>query len=138
MKFQKKSKVAANIPTASMPDIIFLLLLFFMITTVFKLYPGLRVRLPDAELVKKIPGSKRHVVSIWIDRNKQVVCDDYKVEKVTNLRTFLYEKRSKDPQILVALKVDKESTMGMVSDVQEEMRKAYTLKVNYAALREVY
>ena len=138
MKFDKKSKVAANIPTASMPDIIFLLLLFFMVTTVFKLYPGLHVRLPDAELVKKIPGSKRHVVSIWIDKNKQVVCDDFKVDKISNLRTLLYEKRQKDPQILIALKVDKESTMGMVSSVQEEMRKAYTLKINYAALRGIY
>jgi len=138
MKFAKKSKVAASIPTASMPDIIFLLLLFFMVTTVFKMYPGLHVRLPDAELVKKIPGSKRHVVSIWIDKNKQVVCDDFKVDKISNLRTLLYEKRQKDPQILVALKVDKESTMGLVSSVQEEMRKAYTLKINYNALRGIY
>lgn len=138
MKFVKKSKVSAQIPTASMPDIIFQLLLFFMVTTVFKLYPGLSIKLPDAELVKKIPGSKRHVVSIWIDKNKQVVCDDFKVDKVSNLRTILYEKRQKDPQILIALKVDRESTMGMVSDVQEEMRKAYTLKINYTALKGIY
>ena len=138
MKFERKIKVSTGIPTASLPDIIFMLLIFFMVATVFKQFSGLKVSLPDAELVKKIPGSKRHVVTIWIDRNKQVVCDDYKVDKVINLRNVLYEKRVKDPQIIIAMKIDKETPMGIVSEVQQEMRKANALRVNYSAIPGVF
>ena len=138
MKFERKIKVATGIPTASLPDIIFMLLIFFMVATVFKQYSGLKVSLPDAELVKKIPGSKRHVVTIWIDKNNQVVCDDYKVEKIVNLRGVIYEKRVNNPQIIIAMKVDKEAPMGVVSEVQEEMRKANALRVNYSAIPGVF
>jgi len=134
MKLKRKAKVTAGIPTASLPDIIFMLLIFFMVATVLKQYSGLKVKLPDAELVKKIEGSKRHVVTIWVDRNNQIVCDDYKVRKVNELRSVLYQKRVKDPQIIVALKADKNSDMGIVNDVQQEMRKADALRVNYSAI----
>jgi biopolymer transport protein ExbD len=134
MKLKRKNKVISGIPTASLPDIIFMLLIFFMVATVLKQYSGLKVRLPDAELVKKIQGSKRHVVTIWIDKDNQVMCDDYKVNKVTELRNVLYQKRIDDPQIIVALKADRNSDMGIVNDVQQEMRKADALKVNYSAI----
>ncbi len=138
MKFERKNKVSTDVPTASLPDIIFMLLIFFMVSTVFKQYSGLKVKLPDAEMVKKIPGSKRHVVTIWIDRNNQVVCDDYKVKKISELRNVLYQKRVEDPQIIIALKADKEADMGFVSDVQQEMRKADALRVNYSAIPGVF
>jgi biopolymer transport protein ExbD len=134
MKLSRKNKVASGIPTASLPDIIFMLLIFFMVATVLKQYSGLKVKLPDAELVKKIPGSKRHVVTIWVDKNNEIMCDDYKVNETTELRNVLYQKRVKDPQIIIALKADKNSDMGIVSDVQQEMRKADALKVNYSAI----
>ena len=138
MKFERKTKISTGIPTASLPDIIFMLLIFFMVATVFKQFSGLKVSLPDAEMVKKIPGSKRHIVTIWIDRNNQVVCDDYKVNKISNLRNVLYEKRVADPQMIVAMKIDKESTMEMVNDVQQEMRKADALRLNYSAIPGVF
>jgi len=134
MKFERKIEVSTGIPTASLPDIIFMLLIFFMVATVFKQYSGLKVSLPDAELVKKIPGSKRHVVTIWIDKNNNIVCDDYQVDRIINLRNVVYEKRVKDPQIIVAMKVDKESNMGVVNDVQQELRKASALRINYSAI----
>jgi len=134
MKFERKTKISTAIPTASLPDIIFMLLIFFMVATVFKQFSGLKVSLPDAELVKKIPGSKRHVVTIWIDKNNQVVCDDYKVDNVINLRNVLYEKRVKDPQMIIAMKVDKEAPMGIVNEVEQEARKANALRINYSAI----
>ena len=134
MKFNRKNKVSTTIPTASMPDIIFMLLIFFMVSTVLKQYPGLKLSLPDAEMIKKMPVSKRHVVTIWLDRNNQIACDDFTIDKLSDLRNILYEKRSKDPLIVVAMKVDKEADMGYVSDVHQEMRKAYALNLNYSAI----
>ena len=60
MKFNRKAKVGSVIPTASMADISFLLLVFFMVSTVFVRYRGIPVELPDAESVEKLE-MRRHV-----------------------------------------------------------------------------
>lgn len=138
MKLKRKAKVTSGIPTASLPDIIFMLLIFFMVATVLKQYSGLKVKLPSAELVQKIPGSKRHLATIWVDLNNQIVCDDYKVKRISELRSVLYQKRVKSPQLIVALKADKNSDMGIVSDVQQEMRKADALRIIYSAIPGVF
>ena len=59
MKFSRKTKLSTEIPTASMPDIIFMLLIFFMVTTVMREYEGLDVIMPRAKMIEKLE-SKRH------------------------------------------------------------------------------
>ena len=54
MKFSRKTKLSTEIPTASMPDIIFMLLIFFMVTTVLREYSGLPVTLPKAKRIEKL------------------------------------------------------------------------------------
>ncbi|NOX88922.1 MAG: biopolymer transporter ExbD [Calditrichaeota bacterium] len=134
MKFTKKSKVNVSIPTTSMPDIIFILLIFFMVATVIRQYSGLKVDLPTATKIQKVPGSKRHIVNIWADRNHQVVCDDINVKKLSNLRSIVYQKLVEDPQIQIALKIDKRNKMGFVNKIHQELRKASALKVHYFAV----
>ncbi len=133
IKIQKKSKMKIGIPTASMPDIIFQLLIFFMVSTVLREYTGLKVNLPDASKIQKLP-TKRHVTTIWIDRFNNVVIDDVSVKKVSELRTIVYNKLVDDPQLIVSLRVDKNADMGIVTDVQQELRRANALRVNYSAL----
>jgi len=134
MEFKKKSKINVAIPTASMPDIIFMLLIFFMVATVFKQYAGLKVQLPDAEKIQKIPGSKRHVVTVWANTGQQVVCDDVRLKGIADLRNVVYQKRVLDPQIRIALKIDKEGNMGFVNKIHEELKKANALSIYYFAL----
>ncbi len=134
MEFKKKSKVNVAIPTASMPDIIFMLLIFFMVATVIKQYSGLKVKLPDASKIQKIEGSKRHISTIWLDRNNTIVCDDLKVGDVKNLRNIVYQKLAADPQLIIDLKIDRVAEMAKVNDVHQELRKASAIRVNYSAL----
>ncbi len=134
MKFARKSKIKIAIPTASMPDIIFMLLIFFMVATVIRQYSGLKVDLPEATKIQKVPGSKRHIVTIWADRNHQVVVDDINVKRLSNLRSIMYQKLVNDPQIQVALKIDKKNKMGFVNEIHQELRKGNTLKVHYFAV----
>ncbi len=133
ISIKKKSKVNTQVPTASMPDIIFQLLIFFMVTTVLRQYTGLKVELPEAVKIKKLP-SKRHVSTIWVDRFNNVVIDDVSVKNTGNLRTIVYNKIAADPQLLISLKVDKEADMGIITDIQQELRKANALRINYSAL----
>ena len=62
MKFSKKTKISSEIPTASMPDIIFMLLVFFMVTTVLKEYSGLPVNLPKAKRIEKLNIGKADLI----------------------------------------------------------------------------
>ena len=59
MKFRRKSAVESKISTSSMPDIIFMLLIFFMVTTVLREFSGLPVSLPRAERIEKLGPSFR-------------------------------------------------------------------------------
>jgi len=134
MQIKKKSKVNVAIPTASMPDIIFMLLIFFMVATVIRQYSGLQVKLPDAQKIQKIEGSKRHVMTIWVGEGNQIVCNDVTIKKMSELRQVVYEKRANDPQLKIALKIEKTTDMGMVNDVHQELRKASALSVYYFAV----
>jgi len=133
MDFERKSKVKMEIPTASLPDIIFMLLIFFMVSTVLKQYEGLRVTLPAAQKIEKIE-SETHVTYIWISKDNEVVIDDTFIRDVNTIRGLMYEKRVADPQILIAMKVDKNARMGTLIDVEQELRHADCLNVNYNTL----
>jgi len=104
-----------------------------MVATVFKQFSGLKVRLPDAVKIQKVPVSKRLVITIWIDTNDKVVCDDYNLKELKNLRNVVYEKLIKEPQSQIALKIDENANMGFVNKVHQELRKANALKVHYFA-----
>ena len=135
MKFKKKSASKPYIPTASLPDIIFLLLIFFMVTTVLKRFTGLQVSLPPAEAIEKLE-SRRHVSYIWIASDGSISLDDKIVPRrdISAIGTLMYDKRVADPMLIVSLKIDKEVEMSDVNLVQEQLRRADALRVNYATL----
>ncbi|OQX86085.1 hypothetical protein B6D60_06845 [candidate division KSB1 bacterium 4484_87] len=134
MKFTKKSKAEAGIPTASMPDIIFMLLIFFMVTTVFKEFRGIPVRLPAARKIEKLPG-KRNVAYIYADDRGRVSIDDKFVE-ISEISRIMYNKMNDEiaPLRVVSMKIDERANMGFVTKIQEELREAggAALNVNYS------
>lgn len=134
MNFSKKSKVEPKIPEASLPDIVFMLLIFFMVSTVFKESEGLKVVLPDAKKIEKLKG-KRDIATIWADRAGKVSIDD-KIVEIKQIRTLIYNKVADPlhPMKLVSMRVDKDVDMGLVTDIHEELRTAggAALQVNYS------
>ncbi len=131
MKISRKSKVKTEIPTASLPDIVFMLLLFFMVTTVFRQYSGLPVNLPEAQKIKKLEA-KKNVTSLYANQKGEIMIDDKFVD-LNQIRHIMYEKRVENPKIIVSLKVDRFSDMSLLTDIHEELREADALKVNYCA-----
>ena len=133
MQFEKKrASVKQEIPTASMPDIIFMLLLFFMVTTTMREVELLvDYRLPDAEALEKIEN-KRLVSYIWVGKDRRMQIDD-SIVKVDDVQPIMYGKRQVIKNIIVSLRVDVGANMGLVTDIQQELRKAYCLRLNYSA-----
>jgi biopolymer transport protein ExbD len=134
MKFERKSNVGSVIPTSSMADIAFLLLIFFMVTTVFKIYSGLEVLLPRAEATQKIE-TKKHLCHIWVNNRGEISIDDM-IVKVPLVYPVVLEKMRDNPRIIVSLKADRNAQYGTLSDVMEELKRAQALRVNFATDRE--
>ena len=134
MKLNRKNKQSNEISTSSLPDIIFMLLIFFMVTTVMREFEGLDVILPRAKTIEKLE-SKRHTSYIWATKDGLVSVDD-KIVKINSLGEVMYQKITNDPKLTVSLKSDENSLMKTISDIHTELRKAQALKLNYSALTE--
>lgn len=145
--FKKKSaKSSPAIPMASMPDIIFMLIIFFMVTTVLReTEVQVRTTLPQAEALTKIE-QKRLISYLYIGPRKlennqlgetAIQIDDALIEDIGSIRTIMYRKILEQPKLIVSLRVDQESEMGTVVDVQQELREAGTLRINYSSRTEV-
>jgi biopolymer transport protein ExbD len=131
MKIQRKSKLKTEIPTASLPDIVFMLLLFFMVSTVFRQYTGLPVNLPEAKKITKLEA-KKNVTSLYANQRGEIMIDD-KFVNLSDIRHIMYDKRVESPRLIVSLKVDRLADMSLITDIHEELREADALKVNYCA-----
>lgn len=144
-KFKKKAKTKQAVPTSAMPDIIFMLLIFFMVVTVLREVELLvRVDFTQAENIEKIE-QKRLISYIWIGPEvlgggsfgeTKVQIDDALVEDLVEIRRLMYDKLIDEPRMIVSLRVDETSQMGLVSDVKQELREVNALRINYSTLRE--
>ena len=134
MRFTRKSRVGAAVPTASMADIAFLLLVFFMVSTVFIRFRGIPVSLPEAERVEKLE-MRRHVTSIWIGANGAVNIDDRAVA-LEEVGPLIHAKLTANPRLIISIKGDGRAEFGTISDVLQELRIVEALRVNFATDRE--
>ena len=145
--FEKKSAKTEDqgIPTASLPDIIFMLLIFFMVSTVMRQTDvKVRTTLPSAESLEKIE-QKRLITYVYIGPKKQNVqgsgqtgiqVDDALIQNVSNVQPIMQQKVENEPRLIVSLKVDESAESGVLRDVEQELRQARALRINYASTSE--
>ena len=132
MKLNRKNKTSNEISTSSLPDIIFMLLIFFMVTTVMREYEGLDIILPRAETIEKLE-SKRHTVYVWATKEGLISVND-KIINVNDLSNVMFLKLSRDPKLTVSLRSDEDSRMELISEIHIQLRKAQALKLSYSSL----
>lgn len=132
MKFEKRrANTKTEIPTASMPDIVFMLLLFFMVsTTLREVDVHVQFVLPAAKAVEKIEN-KRLISYVWVGKTGRIQIND-NIVKLNEIEPIMYTKRKDLPNVIVSLRIDRNSDMGFVTDIQQELRKASCLRINYS------
>ncbi len=143
---KKKDGDLPAVSTASLPDIVFMLLFFFMTVTVMK-DSTLKVEntLPNASETKKLEKKDR-VIYIYVGKPtsqyEKVFGSEPKIQlndkfaAPSEVGDYILQERAKKAQELqnvltTALKVDKNANMGLISDIKQELRKVNALKVNY-------
>ncbi len=148
-KFKKKNVVKQEIPTSSMPDVVFMLLFFFMVTTELR-ETSIEVKqgIPRATQLRKLMR-KSLVANLYIGeptkpalygKEPKIQADDVFIEAKDIIR-WVNEKKSELPenereQITVSLKVDRDAKRGLISDVEIELRKANARKLLYSTLQD--
>jgi len=144
-KFKKKKKGMPGISTASLPDIVFMLLFFFMVTTVMR-ETDLKIKkpvLPKADQVKKL--ERKSLVSyIYVGKGKDGGTGDKiqlndKISTPKNIQSFVLAERATHseaeiPFLTTSIKADKNAFVGTISDIKEELREVNALKINYSTL----
>ena len=150
-RFKRKGKKGVGaINTASLPDIVFMLLFFFMTTTVMKEVDlKVNIRLPSATEAKKL--EKKDLVSfIYIGKpsvhfqklfgtEPRIQLND-QFKNVDDIQDFIAQERdamneSDQAKMSVSMKVDEETKMGVVTDVKQALRRASALKLNYSSIK---
>lgn len=152
-RFSKKTKEGVPaISTASLPDIIFMLLFFFMVsTTAREVEYKIIIKLPEASEAKKVEN--KSLVSyiylgppnrVWQQKfgTKPVIQLNDKISKLEDILQYIEEERNSRPEadvpkITYSLKIHEDTDMGLVTDVKQELRKAMALKINYSARKKV-
>lgn len=148
-RFKKKGgKDTPGISTASLPDIIFMLLFFFMVTTVMRETELLvKVSSPSAKEVQKL--EKKSLVSfIYIGEpvqsklgtNTRIQLNDA-FGSVDAIPEFIAKEREARDEadrkfLITSLKVDKGTKMGIVTDVKQKLRRVGSFRINYSVQKE--
>ncbi|HMC00050.1 MAG TPA: biopolymer transporter ExbD [Flavobacteriaceae bacterium] len=143
---KKKGGDLPAISTASLPDIVFMLLFFFMVATVMRQNTlNIENRLPAADQIEKL-DKKDLVMYIYAGKPSSRFQSQYGTEAriqlndkfadVSDIAAFINAERAAKreeliPFLTTALKVDSDANMGLISDIKQELRKVNALKINY-------
>ena len=143
---KKGKREVPAMSTSSLPDIVFMLLFFFMAaTTMREVDPLVKVQMPQANEITEL--DKKNLVNIWMGKPMnaakgedalKIQLND-KTQEVEDIRNFISAttatKGVSPKDIVVNLRVDKEATVGKLTAVKQELRKAEALSISYAAMQ---
>ena len=146
------AKELPPISTASLPDIVFMLLFFFMVSTTMR-EVSLKVRMTAPQATELSKLEKKSLVSyIYIGeplpayqktfgRAPRIQLND-QFAPVSDVQDYVIAEREaraeeEQPFMVTSLKIDENTKMGIVNDVKQELRKSAALNINYSARQKV-
>jgi biopolymer transport protein ExbD len=128
---QRKSKASQEIPSSSMADIAFLLLIFFMVSTVFQKDKKRDILWPEAEAAVKMDDKQKDILNIWVEANGDVWINDlyWAMEDVRDVVRPLF---SENINLRISIRGDQNVPYNYIDLVQKEMQAAGALRVVFA------
>lgn len=129
---QRKSKAASEIPSSSMADIAFLLLIFFMVSTVFQSDKNRPIEFVQAEAIEKIDKKQKDILNVWVERSGAVYMNDvqYPMEEVGDVVFPIYVANR---DLVVSIRADRNAPYNFIDQLTKELQAAGALKVMFAA-----
>ncbi|NQV19770.1 MAG: biopolymer transporter ExbD [Armatimonadetes bacterium] len=131
MKIARKRKSLGGIPTASMSDVAFLLLVFFLSTTKFDIKKGLGLVLPPASTIadKKVKLKDENITKVWINRDGLVAVNQEEVP-LNQLEATIRNLVKNNPDMVISLKTDRKSKYHHMVSVLDKLQASGAEKIS--------
>ncbi len=131
---ERKSKVSDEIPTASMADIAFLLLIFFLTTTVFEEEKGLPIVLPEAS-AEEVQVSQKNIIHFLVREDGSVVIrrGESTAEQVvpySEIEGIMRQEIANNPEIIAAVKTAPDAPYRHMINVLDELQTAAAQRIS--------
>ena len=134
MNLRKRgNRVSPEIPTSSMADIAFLLIVFFLVSTTMNQDKGLSLHLPPVAETKEV--RQKNICNVWISVDDRIAFfenDALTAVELSNLRTSIQQRLAANENLIVSLKADRQSTYRMFIDVLDELKLAGATRISIA------
>jgi biopolymer transport protein ExbD len=130
---KRQSRVSPEIPTASMADIAFLLIIFFLVTTTLNQDKGLSLHLPPVG--ETVEVQQKNILNVWINARDQIAF--FESESLTpvpfdQLRAQVQGRLAENDKLIVSLKTERGATYRMFVDVLDELKLAGATRISIA------
>uniref|UniRef100_A0A7C6A9A3 Biopolymer transporter ExbD n=1 Tax=candidate division WOR-3 bacterium TaxID=2052148 RepID=A0A7C6A9A3_UNCW3 len=133
MEFKEKIKRKPAIPTASMGDIAFLIIIFFMTTSIFSREKGLKTVLPEKGQEVKIKSE--NILTIQVNPRGEVLIGD-KILTIPEVRAKVAEELLKNKELVIALRVARTAPYRTMIDVFDELKMAKAERISLMPVKE--
>ena len=130
IKKEKNRKV--EVPLASLADIAFLLLIFFLVTTTINVDKGIGLTLPAGE---KIPILPKNISSLLINQEGEILLDN-KLVQIDEINRLVRQRLTDNPILIISVKTDKQTKYGIFIQVLDELKIANASRISIAEPNE--
>lgn len=131
---KKRSKVSAEFNTASMSDINFLLLIFFLVSTMFAVEKGLPMALPGQQS-KSVKLKRDNVLTIQAFANGSIVVRESGPVGVKDIKQLVENKLIANPKLVVVIETHPDADYGIMIDILDELRLANAERISLRTMK---
>ena len=131
MNLQRRQRSTPEIPTGSMADIVFLLLIFFLVTTTLNADKGIGMQLPPAGESKKI--QKKNICNIWVNASGQILINLEQEIPLGQLRANIEQRLRENPLLIISLKAEETTPYSIFINVLDEVKLSGADKISLAS-----
>ena len=134
--FERKSKASGDIPSSSLADIAFLLLIFFMVTTVFPTDKERPIEWTEAQAAVKVDEKTKNILNVWMERDGSIFINDqgYQMTEVSQVVAPMYA--ASERALVISIRGDRDVPYRFMDQLQNELVAAGVVRVVFAAQLE--
>ena len=130
---KRESRVSPEIPTASMADIAFLLIVFFLVTTTMNQDKGLSLHLPPVGETKEVQS--KNILNVWINARDQLAF--FENDQLTpipsgQLQSQIKVRMAENDKLIISVKTERGATYRTFVDVLDDLKMAGATKISIA------
>ncbi len=133
MKHRARNRASLEVNSASMSDIAFLLLIFFLVTTIFALEEGIPLVLPGKQSTN-VKVKRKNILVVQAHANGAITVDDEQVSLVT-LRPRIERRLAENDKLIVVIETHPDSEYGVMVDILDELRLANARRISLKTMK---